>query len=388
MRLRGANGRAAPEAPAGEDGPSAAAGGAAPHETAPALVERLLERARALGASDLHLDPDERGMAVRARRDGILEPLERVPASLAREVVGRLKALADLLAYRTDLPQEGRIPAARSPIGVEARVSTFPAQDGERVAIRLDAPGAAALGLDDLGLEGAARLGLSRALAARDGAVLLTGPSGSGKTTTLYACLRRLAAEAPPRSIVTIEDPIERRVAGVVQTQANPAAGLTFPRALRSLLRQDPEVILLGEVRDRESAAVALEAALTGHLVLSTVHAGRAPLVCARLLDMGVEPFVLATAVRGVLGQRLLRRKAGGRRLVAEWLAPGKALRAAIHARADGDGLARAAAADGFRSLGEEAARLVEAGETTREEVLRVLGAGAMDDTNAAEGTT
>src|SRR5262245_1419604 len=210
-------------------------------ETAPEAVDRLLERARALGASDLHLDPDEEGMAVRARRDGVLEPLERLPGALSAQVVGRLKSLADLLVYRTDVPQEGRIAAARSPIRRELRVATYPALFGERVALRLDAPEAAALDLGAIGLRAAVLADLRAALERREGAILLTGPSGSGKTTTLYACVRHLAAAAIPRSVVTVEDPVERRVAGATQTQVNPAAGLTFARALRSLLRQDPE---------------------------------------------------------------------------------------------------------------------------------------------------
>jgi type II secretory ATPase GspE/PulE/Tfp pilus assembly ATPase PilB-like protein len=345
--------------------------------TATEAVDRMLERARAIGASDLHLDPEESGLVVRARLDGALEVLERLPGALAAPIVGRLKSLADLLVYRTDVPQEGRIAAARSPTGLEVRVATYPALFGERVALRLDAPEAAALDLDGLGLSSALARSLKKAVEGREGAILLTGPSGSGKTTTLYACLRHLTAAREPRSIVTIEDPIERRIPGVTQTQVNPAAGLTFSRALRSLVRQDPEVILLGEVRDRETAAIALEAALTGHLVLSTIHAGTAPAVFARLLDMGVEPFVLTTAVRGVLGQRLLRRPAGrGRRLVGEWLPMSAGLRRAILARADGDALAEAAIGEGYRPLRDEAAALVAAGEARVEDVERALGAG------------
>ena len=351
----------------------------APDRTATEAVERMLRRARDLGASDLHLDPDERGLLVRARRDGALEELEVLPAALMATVLGRLKSLSDLLVYRTDGPQEGRIPADRSPTGAEVRVATFPTILGERAALRLDAPEAAAPDLAALGLPPALLSGLKRAVEQPSGAVFLTGPSGSGKTTTLYACIRHLAAAGRPRSIVTVEDPVERRLPGVTQTQVNPAAGLDFARALRSLLRQDPEVILVGEIRDRETAAIALEAGLTGHLVVSTVHAGTAPGVFARLLEMGVEPFVLTTAVRGVLGQRLVRRSAGegyrGRRLLAEWLPMSAGLRHAILARADAEGLAAAAAATGYRSIREEAAALVAAGGTTVEEVERVLGA-------------
>ena len=353
-------------------------------------VERLLLRARELRASDLHLDPTEEGLVVHARTDGVLVQIETLPRDLAPRVVGRLKTLADLLAYRTDVPQEGRIAAARSGTGAEVRVATYPTLLGERVALRFDVPEADAPTLDAVGLPAAALAGVRSAIAEPDGVVLVTGPAGSGKSTTLYATLRDLAARTPRRSIVTVEDPVERRVAGVVQTQANPAAGLDFAHALRSLLRQDPEILLVGEVRDRETAQVALEAGLTGHLVLSTVHAGRAASVFARLLEMQIEPFVVTTAVRGVLAQRLVRRKcpkcasgcgtcAGtgfhGRRLIAEWLATTPRLRAAVLARGDGDALAAAAAESGFRTIRDEAEALVAAGETTQAEVDRVLGA-------------
>jgi general secretion pathway protein E len=360
--------------------------------SAPAVdcVQRLLERACAMGASDLHVEPDGSCVTVRARLDGVLVPLESLPVELGPRLVGRLKALADLLAYRTDVPQEGRITADRSGVGVEVRVATYPTIHGERAALRFDAPQMEASTLDALGLPARALAGLRSAVERPDGVVLLTGPSGSGKTTTLYACLRHVAARMPRRSIVTVEDPVERRVEGVTQTQVAPAAGLDFPRALRSLLRQDPEVILVGEIRDRETAGVALEAGLTGHLVASTIHAGAASQVFTRLLDMGVEPFVASTAVRGVLAQRLLRRRCAdcsrspscacggtghrGRVLVAEWLETSPALRAAILARSDGETLAAAAREGGFRTLREEATALVQAGVTTNEEVDRVLG--------------
>ncbi len=354
-------------------------------------VQRLLTRAREAGASDLHVEPDEDGVRAVIRRDGVLEPLERLPAEIAPRIVGRFKALAELLAYRTDVPQEGRIEAARSGIGLEVRVATFPTIFGERVAVRLDTP-ATGTGLTDLGLPEHALTGLERALAEPEGVILLTGPAGSGKTTTMYSCLRALTDGGPRRTVVTVEDPVERRIRGVTQTQIDVGAGLTFARALRSLLRQDPDVLMVGEIRDQETAAIALEAGLTGHLVLSTVHAGTAPQVFARLLEMGLEPFVLTTTIRGVLGQRLVRatcsdcgasggdcsrcdgRGSAGRRLVAEWLEPGEAMRAAVRAKADGIGLAAAAAEQGFRGLREHAERLVADGITTSAEIGRVLG--------------
>ncbi len=349
-----------------------------PGPTATEAVDSLLRHAREIGASDLHIDPEEDRLRVRARRDGVLEPLEDLPADLSSTVIGRLKSLSDLLVYRTDVPQEGRIPADRSPVGLEVRVATFPTLFGERAALRFDAPGSSGLDLEALGLAPRILPALRTALEQPSGTIFLTGPSGSGKTTTLYACIRHLAAAAGARSLVTIEDPIERRLPGVTQTQVNPAAGLTFARALRSILRQDPDVILVGEIRDRETASIALEAGLTGHLVLSTVHAGRAPGVFARLIDMGVEPFVLTTAVRGVLGQRLLRRRSGGkwtgRVLLSEWLPMTAGLRKGVLNRGDEASLREAAAPDGFRDIREEARDLVATGATTAEEVERVLG--------------
>jgi general secretion pathway protein E len=343
-------------------------------------VEQVLRAAFERGASDVHLDPGPGAVAVTIRRDGVLERLADLPGDLATRLAGRLKALADLLAYRTDVPQEGRIPAARSGLGVEVRVATFPTLHGERVALRLDAPDGGPVSLEALGLADSVREALAAAITEPEGVVLLTGPSGSGKTTTLYACLRHLVTGPVPRSIVTVEDPVERAIAGVSQSEVDPAAGLDFARALRSLLRQDPDVILVGEIRDRETARTALEAGLTGHLVCSTIHAGTAAYVFARLLDLGAEPFVVTTAVRGVLAQRLLRRRRpdgpgyAGRVLVSEWLPMGPALRRAILDRGDGEALEAAAERSGHRSLREDAERLVAKGVTDREEVDRVLG--------------
>lgn len=349
-------------------------------ESAVEVVDRLLRAARDAGASDLHLDPGEGGVAVRMRCDGVLAEVGREPAEIGARLVARLKALADLLAYRTDLPQEGRIAADRSGIGVELRVATYPTIRGERVALRLDAPGNAPRDLESLGLPDGVREDLARALEAPEGVVLLTGPSGSGKTTTLYSGLRHLTRLEPPRCIVTVEDPVEREIAGVVQTEVNRASGLGFAAALRSLLRQDPDVVLVGEIRDRETAEVALEAGLTGHLVASTIHAGTAPRVFARLAELGAEPFVVTTAVRGVLAQRLVRGidaatgEYRGRILVAEWLPMSPGLRSAILDRADGETLEAAAREDGVPSLADAAAALVREGRTTEEEVKRVLG--------------
>lgn len=365
-----------------------------PEAPAVTLVERLVKNADDLGVSDLHLDPCEAGVRVRVRRDGVLEQIEDLPIEVREHLVGRFKALADLLVYRSDVPQEGRIPAARSGIDSDLRVATYPTVFGERVAVRFDAKEAGPVRLEDLGFDEEVRASLEDAIEQPDGVVLVTGPSGSGKTTSLYACLRHLVNADRQRSIVSVEDPIERRVQGVTQTEVDPVSGLDFSRALRSLLRQDPEVLLIGEIRDRETAKIGLEAGLTGHLVLSTVHAGTAPLVFARLLEMGIEPFVLTTTVRGVLAQRLVRkictqadchdlgtrcpkcRGTGyhGRIPLAEWVPMTPELRKIVLNRGDGEDLTHAAAEAGARSLRDAAEAAIESNTTTEEEVSRVLG--------------
>jgi type II secretory ATPase GspE/PulE/Tfp pilus assembly ATPase PilB-like protein len=358
------------------------------------LVEELLDRAVSCDASDVHLDPTPGGLQVRMRTDGVLHRQKPLPSEYTAQIIGRLKALADLLAYRTDVPQEGRIAADRTAAGLELRIATYPTPYGERVALRLDTAEGSSRLLEELGLSQPIEQDLRTALAQPDGVLLLTGPSGSGKTTTLYSCLGEIVQQGISRSIVTIEDPIERRIEGVTQTAINPIAGLDFSRALRSLLRQDPDVLLIGEIRDRETAAIALEAGLTGHLVASTVHAGTATMVFARLLEMGVEPFTLTSVVRGVLAQRLLRRRCpkadrthhgndcslcfgsgfSGRSLIAEWLPLSGSLREVVLARGDATDLQAAATQSGYRSLREEALAQVESGVTVLEEVNRVLG--------------
>jgi type II secretory ATPase GspE/PulE/Tfp pilus assembly ATPase PilB-like protein len=359
-----------------------AVGSPATADKAPAVavVDRILRQAR--------------GLEVRLRRDGVLRTAERLPGSIAPYVVGRLKSLAELLTYRSDLPQEGRISRERGP-GSEVRVASFPTPRGERVALRLEAPGVELDAVARLGLPDSCERALIDALAQPDGVVLITGPSGSGKTSTLYAALGELARRDRGRSVVSLEDPIERRVSGVVQAQVDAANGFDFARALRSLLRQDPDVLMVGEIRDRETAAVVFEAGLTGHLVLSTVHAGTASGVYARLREMGIEPFLLSSVLRGVLAQRLLRRRCegcsepneaprgctrcrgtgyAGRLPIAEWLAPSAPLRDAVLARADAQGLAAAVAETGARSLHDEARELIRRDLTTEEEMQRVLG--------------
>jgi type II secretory ATPase GspE/PulE/Tfp pilus assembly ATPase PilB-like protein len=381
------------------------------------LIETLLRVGREAGASDLHLQPTEAGLDLSWRVDGVLHPIGRVSPAASPNVVARLKVIADLLTYRTDLPQEGRV---RSGGGdVETRVSTFPTLHGERAVVRLFAPGGADLSyLSDLGLDDDVESALRRLLNETSGAILVTGPAGSGKTTTAYACLREVVrGSRGGRSIVSLEDPIETAVAGVAQSQVSPAAGFDLATGLRSLMRQDPEVILVGEMRDPQTAEIAFQAALTGQLVVTTFHAGSATEAIGRLLDMGIEPYVLRSGVLAIVAQRLLRRlcrcarptstpskSAGddpsrlglpvdryavsvgcdacrgtgfrGRLLVTEILEPGGGdLVRAIRERRDVQTLERCAVAAGMISICVRACEAVEAGRTSPAEVRRVFGA-------------
>src|SRR4051812_2680738 len=270
-------------------------------------VDQLLAAARAAEVSDVHFHPRADGLDVRWRIDGVLQPVAVLPARVAPNVVARLKVLAELLTYRTDVPQEGRIRGV--PGEAEMRLSTFPTLHGEKAVVRVFAGPGRLLRLNDLGLPVEVKEALSGFLDETSGAVILSGPAGSGKTTTIYACLRELAARSRgERSLATLEDPIESVVDGVAQSQVNAAAGLTLESGLKALLRQDPEVIAIGEIRDRATAEIALQAALTGHLTLTTFHAGSACEVIGRLLDMGIEPYAIRSGLRAVVAQRLLRR--------------------------------------------------------------------------------
>lgn len=270
-------------------------------------VELLLAAATGLGASDVHLQPTAEGLEVRWRIDGVLHPAAVLPPVAAPKVVARLKVLAELLTYRNDVPQEGRIRG--TPGALEMRLSTFPTLYGEKAVVRLFSGSGRHQRLEDLGLPGEVFAALRRLLGATSGAILFSGPAGSGKTTTIYACLRELVATTQGRrSLATLEDPIEVAVPGVAQSQVNPGVGFTLEVGLRSLLRQDPEVIAVGEVRDRSTAEVAFQASLTGHLVLSTFHASSAAAVVGRLSDMGIEPYLLRSGLLAVVGQRLVRR--------------------------------------------------------------------------------
>ncbi|MFN7174957.1 MAG: GspE/PulE family protein, partial [Thermaurantiacus tibetensis] len=269
------------------------------------LINALVAQAVQQGASDIHLEPAPDGTVVRMRRDGVMEEVLRLPGEVAPMLVSRVKVMARLDIAERRLPQDGRISVALGARQADVRVSTLPARGGERVVLRILDQAAVSLTLETLGLDSATEAGLRAALASPNGMILVTGPTGAGKTTTLYAALKLL--NDGRRNILTVEDPVEYAVPGVGQTQVDPRIGLTFAAGLRAILRQDPDVVMVGEIRDRETAGVAVESALTGHLVLSTVHANSAAGAITRLRDFGVEPFLIAATLRAVVAQRLVR---------------------------------------------------------------------------------
>ena len=373
------------------------------------LVNALLFEAVKAGASDIHLEPFERTTAVRFRIDGILHDVLAPPARVHATLAARVKIMAGLDIAERRLPQDGRIRLRVAGRDIDVRVSLVPTGFGERVVLRLLDRAAALLDLPELGLAPAAAAVLDRLLAQSHGIILVTGPTGSGKTTTLYAALQRL--RTGERNIMTIEDPVEYQLRGIGQIQVNPRIDLTFASGLRAVLRQDPDVILLGEIRDRETVEIALQAALTGHLVFSTLHTNDAPGALTRLLDMAVEPFLISSSLLAVLAQRLVRRvcpacgregppgaeeraalgaatpamlrHAGpgcndcrgtgyrGRTAIHELLVVNDQIRTLIMARADAAAVRRRATADGMATLRDDGLAKVCEGVTTLAEVLR-----------------
>lgn len=367
----------------------------APPDAVVALVDELIAAAGASRATDVHFEPLDDRVSVRFRVDALLHEVRSLPVEIAPNIAARLKVLAHLLTYRTDVPQEGAI-AAGPGRPRDIRVATFPTVRGERVVLRLLPSADALRELVQLGHAPALVERLRELLRQPDGLILVCGPAGSGKTTTVYAMLAHLLRERAGRSVLSVEDPVEIRLPGVTQVEVAPARGFTLPVALRSLLRQDPQILLVGEVRDAQTAAIVAEAALTGHLLLSTIHATAPAEALVRLREMGIAPWQLTSGVRAVLGQRLVRticpacggeergdpQRAGcanclgsgyaGRTAVGELLEMSAALRAALIAGADSAALASAA---GAASLRGDAQRLLAAGCTTQEELTRVLGA-------------
>jgi general secretion pathway protein E len=270
------------------------------------LINALLTQAVREGASDVHLEIFESRALVRYRVDGALRDVVEPKRGLHPAMVSRIKVMASLDIAEKRLPQDGRIALRIAGRPIDVRVSTIPTNSGERVVLRLLDKQAGRLTLDSLGMGAAARDRVDELVHAPHGIFLVTGPTGSGKTTTLYSALSRL--DRKTRNILTVEDPIEYELDGVGQTQVNPRIEMTFARALRAILRQDPDVVMIGEIRDLETAQIAVQASLTGHLVLATLHTNDAPGAVTRLIDMGIEPYLLASTLNGVLAQRLVRK--------------------------------------------------------------------------------
>jgi type IV pilus assembly protein PilB len=274
------------------------------------MVSMLLIEAHRLGASDVHLEPLDKKFRVRFRIDGVLQEMQAPPKRLQSAIVSRLKIMTGSMSIAEKrLPQDGRIQVkiARKPI--DLRVSTIPTNHGESVVMRVLDKSSLMLGLPELGFFSDDQETFERLLRLPDGILLVTGPTGSGKTSTLYSCLNYI--NKPDRKIITVEEPIEYQMNGINQVQVNADVGMTFPVALRSILRQAPNVIMIGEIRDLETATIATNASLTGHLVFSTLHTNDAPSAVARLVDIGVQPFLVASSVRAIMAQRLVRRLCG-----------------------------------------------------------------------------
>jgi type IV pilus assembly protein PilB len=270
------------------------------------FVNSVISRAVEEGASDIHFEPQARQMIVRYRVDGVLRQATAVPTRISGGVVSRIKIMADLDIAERRMPQDGRIGLSIGGRSADLRVACLPTVHGEKVVIRVLDKGNVPLQLGELGFSPEVLERFERCYRRPYGAVLVTGPTGSGKSTTLYGTLNQINTAA--RNIITVEDPVEYRMVGVNQMQVNPKAGLTFAAGLRSILRCDPDIVMIGEIRDRETAQIAVESALTGHLVLATIHTNDAPGALTRLTEMGVEPFLSASAVAGILAQRLARR--------------------------------------------------------------------------------
>lgn len=361
------------------------------------MINALFTQAARDGASDIHIEPFETHSVVRYRVDGTLRDIVSPRRALHNALVSRIKIMASLDIAEKRLPQDGRIALRVGGRPIDVRVSTLPTGHGERAVLRLLDKEAGRLQLENLGMAADVQGQLDALIRRPHGIFLVTGPTGSGKSTTLYAALGRL--DATTTNILTVEDPIEYDLPGIGQTQVNARINLTFAAALRAILRQDPDVIMIGEIRDLETAQIAVQASLTGHLVLATLHTNDAVSAVTRLVDMGVEPFLLASTLQGVLAQRLVRKLCTHCKIpqpdgTAAWAAKGcpacshtgysgrtgvhelfildDTLRAKIHADEGEQALRRAAQQGGMRSLWHDAQRWVQQGITSREEIERV----------------
>ncbi len=388
------------------------------------LVNQLLFRAVKQNASDIHIEPFERDLVVRFRIDGVLYDIMHPPKKALNSIMSRIKIMSNMNIAEKRLPQDGRIRIKLAGKDIDIRVSTIPTTHGESVVMRILDKSKVLLTLDSVGFEGENLKRLRLLIHQSHGIVLVTGPTGSGKTTTLYACLSEIAS--PQLKIITVEDPVEYQIDGINQIQVNPKIDLTFATGLRAILRQDPDVVMVGEIRDRETAEIAVQASLTGHLVISTLHTNDSATSVTRLVDMGIEPFLVASSFTGVLAQRLIRtlcedcrevytptaeesaeigvhpqdlegatiyRSTGcanclntgfvGRMAIHEILIVDDELRSLIMQGVDATILKRRAMEKGMKTIREQGAKLVLAGTTTIAEVLRVT----QEDVARAEGS-
>jgi type IV pilus assembly protein PilB len=381
------------------------------------LVNQIIAQAVEQGTSDIHFQPDGKEMAVRFRIDGVLITSTTVPRRMVAGVVSRIKIMSDLDIAERRIPQDGRVGLTIDGHHVDLRIVTLPSVHGEGVVMRILDKDNVKMDLDRLGMADQERTRFSKSIRQAYGAVLVTGPTGSGKSTSLYAALTEI--NTPEKNIITIEDPVEYQLDGITQVQTNPRAGLTFANGLRSMMRADPDIIMVGEIRDRETAQIAIEAALTGHLVLSTLHTNDAPGAITRLVEMGIEPFLVSSAVDCVVAQRLARtlcqhckertilsadvlRDHGfhshidveayepkgcsrcgmsgykGRMGLYEVMMVNDEIRELAIARASADQIAEVAVRNGMRRLREDGLEKVKQGRTSIAEVSRVTGSGAL----------
>ena len=376
------------------------------------LIDQLIEKAHTSRASDIHIDPLEKVMRIRFRIDGVLQDIYSFPKEISNEIISRIKILARLRTDEHQTTQDGRfryvLVGEKEQLSkfIDFRVSIIPTYHGENAVLRLLSDKAEQFTLENLGFNATDRKKIEDALKKSSGMILATGPTGSGKTTTLYTLIKMLNSKEV--SIITIEDPIEYAVEDVEQIQVNPRSGLTFANGLRSILRQDPNIIMVGEIRDTETAGMAVNTALTGHLLLSTLHTNDAATTLPRLLDMGIEEYLVASTVSIAIGQRLVRKickhckekieltektillhsnyvykgkgcgecnQSGysGRICINEVLVADSEIREAILRKASADEIRKIAVKNGMTTMFEDGFRKVEAGETTIEEVLRVI---------------
>jgi general secretion pathway protein E len=379
------------------------------------LVKYLLLDAIKAGASDIHIEPWESTLVVRIRLNGVLTELVHLPLNLMEKISGRFKVLANLITYQTNLPQEGHAPADPELGGVEQRISIFPTTRGEKIVVRIFDPSNRSFDLATLGFDDDILQKFVKLISKPSGLILLTGPTGSGKTTAIYSALYTLVQRhGPSISIATVEDPVEFNLPMIAQAQVNLAQDFTYPKALRSLMRQDPQVIMVGEIRDADTANIAVQAGLTGHLVISTIHSGSTAGVFARLMNMEIEPFLLSSSITGVLGVRLIRTNCtfcsqpyepepalmrlvplqdretasfrhgagcdqckntgfSGRVSVVELLTVDQPFRDAVMQKTPTKALQEVAVTQGMQTMWQRGLRRVYEGQTTLEEILRVI---------------